>query len=396
MPADTDTAGLERLLAAKEIAVVCGPGGVGKTTVAAAAGLMAATRLGGRVLVLTIDPARRLATSMGIGAIGNVESRVPDEAFAAAGLPRGGELWVAMLDMKASWDDLVREHAPDVEVRDAILSNQLYENITGKFVQSHDYIAMERLHEIHASGRYDLIIVDTPPSRHAIDFLEAPRRMGDFFSSRLLRWLTVPYRSKLMTAASRPFYTVADRVLGARFLHDIADFFVLFQTMHTGFVERARAVQRTIEDRRTTFMVVSTLEPGPVLEAGYLLEQLDRRQLHPGGLVFNRVLPDYLRDRGAEKVARQMVRDGDDLAARLPADLGEREAVAAVLNEIGSSFLDYRVPATREAEVRDELVASPEVVVAVPFLETDVHDLASLTRVGERLWGPGSGAEAVP
>ncbi len=383
-----DAGGLERLLAAKEIAVVCGPGGVGKTTVAAAAGLMAATRLGGRVLVLTIDPARRLATSMGIGAIGNVETRVPDAAFEAAGMEPRGELWVAMLDMKASWDDLVREHAPDVEVRDAILSNELYENITGKFVQSHDYIAMERLHEIHTAGGYDLIIVDTPPSRHAIDFLEAPRRMGDFFSSRLLRWLTVPYRSKLMTAASRPFYSVADRVLGARFLHDIADFFVLFQTMHTGFVERARAVQRTIEDRRTTFLVVSTLEPGPVVEAGYLLDRLPRRDLHPGALVLNRVLPDYLRDPSAEKVARRMVRERVELAAQLPADLGDGDAVASVLGEIGGSYLDYRVPATREAEVRSEMVGVPEVVVPVPFLETDVHDLESLARVGQQLWSP--------
>ena len=382
-------AGLERLLAAKEIVVVCGPGGVGKTTMAAAAGLMAASRLGGRVLVLTVDPARRLATSMGIGTIGNIETRVPAEAFASAGLELRGELWVAMLDMKASWDDLVREHAPDIEVRDAILSNELYENVTGKFVHSHDYIAMERLHEIHASGRYDLIIVDTPPLRHAIDFLEAPRRMGDFFSSRLLRWLTVPYRSRLVTAASRPFYSVADRVLGARFLHDIADFFVLFQTMHSGFVSRARAVQRTIEDRRTTFLVVTTLEPGPVHEAGYLLEQLHERRLDPGGLVLNRVLPDYLRERAGEKTARRMVRDADQLAHALaPAGLGTPDEVASVLREIGGSYLDYRVPATREAEIRDELKGAPEVVVAVPFLDADVHDIASLLDVGERLWSP--------
>ena len=119
-----------------------------------------------------------------------------------------------MLDTKQSWDDLVRPHAPDAATRDAILANPLYENITGRFVQSHDYIAMERLYEIHASGRYDLIVVDTPPTRNAIDFLEAPERMADFFSSRLLRWLTVPARSRVFTLASKPFYTVADRILG--------------------------------------------------------------------------------------------------------------------------------------------------------------------------------------
>ena len=161
-----------------------------------------------------------------------------------------------MLDTKESWDALVRTHAPDPQTRDAILANPLYKNITGKFVQSHDYIAMERLHEIHASGRYDLIIVDTPPTRNAIDFLEAPERMADFFSSRLLRWLITPYRSRLVNAASRPFYNVADRILGSQFLEDIAEFFILFQTMYDGFVERARAVTRTLEDRRTTFIVV--------------------------------------------------------------------------------------------------------------------------------------------
>src|SRR5205814_455249 len=137
-------------------------------------------------------------------AVGNVVTRVPAEAFAGAGVQPRGELWVAMLDTKQSWDDLVRRHAPDARTRDAILANPLYTNITGKFVQSHDYIAMERLFEIHASGRYDLLVVDTPPTRNALDFLDAPARMAEFFSSRLLRWLTVPYRSRFLTLAPRP------------------------------------------------------------------------------------------------------------------------------------------------------------------------------------------------
>ncbi|HMQ26001.1 MAG TPA: ArsA-related P-loop ATPase, partial [Acidimicrobiales bacterium] len=152
----------EQLLATREIVVTCGSGGVGKTTTAAAAGAMAAVHLGGKVLVLTVDPARRLATALGLEQFGNVETQVPAAAFAEAGVEPRGELWVAMLDMKASWDDLVNRYAPDEETREAILANPLYQNITGKFVQSHDYIAMEPLYEIHVSGRYDLIIVDTP------------------------------------------------------------------------------------------------------------------------------------------------------------------------------------------------------------------------------------------
>ena len=161
---------------------------------------MAAVHHGGKVLVLTVDPARRLANALGLETFGNVETRVPPEAFAEAGVEPRGELWAAMLDTKQSWDDLVRRHAPDAATRDAILANPLYKNITGRFVQSHDYIAMERLYEIHASGTYDLIVVDTPPTRNAIDFLEAPERMADFFSSRLLRWLTVPARSRVLHA----------------------------------------------------------------------------------------------------------------------------------------------------------------------------------------------------
>lgn len=194
---------LAGLLATKEIVIACGPGGVGKTTTAAAAGVMASVRHGGKVLVLTVDPAKRLADALGLEGIGNSERRVPDDAFRASGLKPRGELWVAMLDTKESWDALIRRHAPDARTRQDILANPLYQNISGRFVQSHDYIAMERLYEIHSEGKYDLIVVDTPPTRNALDFLDAPQRLADFFSSRLLRWLIVPYRSRLVNVATK-------------------------------------------------------------------------------------------------------------------------------------------------------------------------------------------------
>ena len=168
---------------------------------------------------------------MGVGSLGNQATRVPVEAFRSVGVTPRGELWAAMLDTKAGWDDLIRRHAPDAGVRESVLTNPLYQNITSRFVHSHDYLAMEQLHEVHASGTYDLVVVDTPPSRNALDVLDAPSRMVDFFGSRLLRWLTVPYRSRLFNVASKPFYQVADRVLGSRFLQDIAEFFILFQAM---------------------------------------------------------------------------------------------------------------------------------------------------------------------
>src|SRR5207237_2535546 len=168
--------GLDRLLATKSIAIFCGPGGVGKTSVAAASAAVAAARLGGKLLVVTVDPARRLADALGLSTLGNLERPVPPERLKAAGLDVRDGPWAAMLDTKQSWDDLVLRHARDEETAYRILENRLYHNITARFVQSHDYIAMERLHEIHAEGGYDLIVVDTPPTRTALDFLEAPER----------------------------------------------------------------------------------------------------------------------------------------------------------------------------------------------------------------------------
>ena len=377
---------LDRLLSSKEIAISCGSGGVGKTTTAAAMAAMAAIHHGGKVLVLTVDPARRLANALGLEAFGNVETLVPPEAFAAAGAEPLGELWAAMLDTKQSWDDLIRRHAPDARTRDAILANPLYQNISGKFVQSHDYIAMERLYDLHSSGRYDLIVVDTPPTRNAIDFLEAPGRMEDFFSSRLLRWLTAPARSRVLNLASRPFYTAADRILGSQFLEDIAQFFLLFQKMYPGFIERARAVTRTLEERRTTFLVVSTLEPAPLREAEFFMSALRERRLHLGGIVLNKVLPSYLCDPEAGRVSQQLSAHGDKVAAALPAELGEPELVARVLREVGDSFLKFRVVAEREAEQRAELATEPDVVSVAPYLDSDVHDLGGLLAMGRHIW----------
>jgi anion-transporting ArsA/GET3 family ATPase len=375
---------LEQLFAAKEIVIHCGSGGVGKTTTAAAAAAEAAVHLGGKVLVLTVDPAKRLANALGLERFGNVETRVPSDAFSAAGVEPRGELWAAMLDTKQSWDDLIRRHAPDEKTRDAILANPLYQNLMGRFVQSHDYIAMERLYDIHSSGTYDLIVVDTPPTRNAIDFLEAPARMADFFSSRFLRWLTMPARSRVVNLASKPFYTIADRILGSQFLEDIAEFFLLFQSMYDGFVERANAVTRVLGDRRTTFVVVSTLESAPVREAEFFITELQQRKLHLGAVVLNKVLPSYLLDQTATEVAQRFCGESPKLAEML--SLGDPAHVERVLREVGESFLNFQVVAKREAETRAELASTPDVVATVPYFDSDIYDLEGLIRLGDKIW----------
>jgi anion-transporting ArsA/GET3 family ATPase len=386
---------LDGLVASKEIVIACGPGGVGKTTTAAATAAMAAYHHGGRVLVLTIDPARRLADALGLPGhagcpgLGNSERRVPDELFrAATGTAPRGELWAAMLDTKESWDALIRRHAPDARTRDTILANPLYRNISGRFVQSHDYIAMERLFDLHAQGTYDLIVVDTAPTRNAIDFLDAPQRMADFFSSRLLRWLTASYRSRVVNLASRPFYQVADRILGTQFLGDIAEFFILFQSMYAGFVERAEAVTRLLADRRTTFLVVSTLEVTPVREAEYFASALVARKLPLGAIILNKVLPTYFRDREAAALAEQLRDGATSIAGRLGATLGSDPTLTErVLREVAESFLNFGVVARREAEQQAELATRPEVLATVPFFDDDIVDLEGLLRLGARMWG---------
>jgi anion-transporting ArsA/GET3 family ATPase len=375
------------LVAAKEILICCGSGGVGKTTVAAATAAMAAVRQGGKVLVLTVDPAKRLANALGLHALGNAEIQVPEEDFAAAGASVRGQLWAAMLDTKQSWDDLVRRHAPDPATAQRILENPLYQNVSGRFVQSHEYIAMERLYELHSEGSFDLIIIDTPPTRNALDFIEAPERMADFFSSRLLRMLIVPYRSRLVNVASRPFYQVADRILGSQFLEDIAEFFILFQTMYDGFVERARAVERLLHDRRTTFVVVSTLEAAPVHEAEFFIQVLTGKGFHLGGLVLNKVLPATFLDERAGTRAEWLCGHSTEAAEKVAPLIGaDPIQVARVLHEVAESFRNFEVVAHREAKQRDELASVPDVVVTVPSFETDIHDLGSLLRIGEELW----------
>ena len=379
---------LQRLLGSKEIVIACGPGGVGKTTTAAAAASVAAARLGGDVLVLTVDPARRLADALGLKGIGNEVAEVPASVFEAAGETPIGRLSVAMLDTKQSWDALIATHAPDAETRDKILANPLYKNITERFVQSHDYIAMERLYELHSSGKWDLIVVDTPPTRNALDFLDAPSRLADFFSSRLLRWLIAPRASTLVGIASKPFTQVADRILGTQFLADITEFFMSLQSMYDGFVERSKAVTRLLSDERTTFMVVSSSETVPLREAEFFATELARRDLDIGAVVLNRILPAALSEdapaAAAHRIASRSSADVDEVARILGL---EPDMVDRVLATAVTAFEDYAVVARREASAREEFPLGGASLVIVPQFEHDVHDMAGLLAIGDRLLG---------
>jgi len=375
----TAPSSVRRLVETREILLCCGPGGVGKTTIAASIAMLAATTTPGRVLVLTIDPAKRLADALGLEGIGNDVVRIDDETLAGVGAVPRGELHCAMLDMKRSWDDLIRRHAPDAPTARRILSNPLYQNITGRFVQSHDYIAMERLHELHATGEWDLIVVDTPPTRNALDFLDAPARMEEFFSSRLLRWLIAPARGGLLGLAARPFTQIADRILGTQFLEDITEFFLSLQSMYGGFVERARAVSRLLSDERTSFVVVATPEPTPLREADFFLKELASRRYEVGALVLNRALPSSLALPATEVAAEAMAADAEEISKVAARELDlDVEAATRVLRTAASAAREWSVVARREAAARERMASAAPLVVTVPSLDGEVGDLEGI------------------
>lgn len=282
--ADCSVPAVDALLVDSSVLVVIGPGGVGKTTMAAALAARAAQVHGRRALVVTVDPARRLAEALGIG----------DMAEDAVLVPVGsdtGRLWALMVDMGQSWDRLVTRHAPDDETRDQLLANRLYRSLTEKFVQSHDYIALDRLVDLTAQDSYDLVVIDTPPSVHALGVLDAPDRMIEFFGSRFLTWLTAPYRNRLVRAAAAPFLAVAERLLGGPFLAEVAEFFWHFSRLQPDFVRRAREVKRTLDDPNTRYVIVQTTEPRPAARAKELGRALETRGFEPSLVLVNRA-PD--------------------------------------------------------------------------------------------------------
>jgi len=357
---------------AVEIIVCCGSGGVGKTTTSAALGLRAAEQ-GRKVVVLTIDPARRLAQSMGIERLDNVPRPVPGVGASA------GSLDAMMLDMKRTFDDVVESQASP-EKAAQILANPFYEALSSSFAGTQEYMAMEKLGQLHAdaraSGRWDLIVVDTPPSRSALDFLDAPERLSSFLDGRFIRLLLVPAKgpAKLMSAGLGMVTNALTKVLGAQVLRDMQTFVAAFDTLFGGFRQRAQKTYQLLQDPGTAFLVVAAPEPDALREAAYFVERLNEERMPLAGLVVNRASRT---PRGRLSAERALA------AAERLQETGSEGPTAGLLR----LHADRSRIVARESRLRDRFTAAhPDVPTAVvPALSTDVHDLDGLRLVGNLL-----------
>ena len=375
MPSITD------IVEGRGICICAGSGGVGKTTTSAALAAGLAAR-GQRVCVLTIDPAKRLADSLGLKELENTPSKVDPKLFEQCGIEMKGELWAMMLDPKATFDDLVRKHAPDAETRDRILENRIYKQLSNALAGSQEYMAMEKLFEIHQEERYDFLVLDTPPSRNALDFLDAPKRLTQFIEGRGMQMFMKPtgFATKVVGRGSSMAMSVLKRVTGLDLLTDLSEFFQAFSGMVDGFRERAKRVSELLADPATTFVVVCGPQGEPVNEAVYFHRKLVEAKLPVGGVIVNKVHYEADEEAGSEAEG--------DLHGLLSDELAER---------VAQNFADYQALAQRDAKNVEHLQRelTPKAVIRIPYLDEDVHDLAALLKINRYLFATEEQREAL-
>jgi anion-transporting ArsA/GET3 family ATPase len=363
------------------IIVCCGSGGVGKTTTAAALGLRAAER-GRHVVVLTVDPARRLAQSMGLSSLDNTPRPVPGSA---AGAAAGGSLHAMMLDMKRTFDEIVEAHA-DPDRATQILANPFYQSLSSSFAGTQEYMAMEKLGQLRRANEWDLIVVDTPPSRSALDFLDAPQRLGRFLDGRLIRLLTAPTKvggrayMRVFTAGFTMITGVFTKVIGTQLLRDVQTFVIALDTMFGGFRERAEDTYRLLQAPGTAFLVIATPEPDALREASYFVERLSADQMPLAGLVVNRVH----RSAAPQLSAARSLAAAEALQTVPAQATAPRHPLAVTALRLHAERMQL---AEREHRLEESFTAAHPVIpmVEVPAQPEDVHDLDGLRAIGGEL-----------
>ena len=370
---------LAEVLEDKQVVICAGSGGVGKTTTSAAIAAGLAAR-GLKVCVLTIDPAKRLADSLGLEELGNDARRVDPKLFEAQGVELKGELWAMQLDPKATFDELIARQAPDEESRDRVLNNPIYQQISGALAGSQEYMAMEKLFELHTEGEYDVLVLDTPPSRNALDFLEAPRRLTQFIEGKSLKVFMKPtgFAAKMAGRGANVALSVMKRILGFDLIADLAEFFNAFSGMVDGFQARAKRVNKLLASPTTCFLVVCGPQGEPINEAVYFHRKLVEAKLPFGGVIVNKV--HY----PAEELCEGKVED-------LPANLAEKLGDEGLTERVAANFADYQALADRDARNIEHLAREMRAtgVIRVPYLDEDVHDLAGLAQINRYLFATG-------
>ncbi len=380
-------AGVAGLGESKRILVCVGSGGVGKTTTAAALALKAA-RAGKKTLVLTIDPAKRLANSLGLPQLDHEERRVPDDKLAVAGpVARGGELWAMMLDQKRAFDEIVARYAKDPVSRQRILDNRIYQQISSSLSGSHEYAAMAKLYEIDRDRKYEVVVVDTPPTAHALDFLDAPEKVTSAIESPAIEWFVKPVKAtgrfslRMIGVGGSFILKRLAKFVGSGFLEEMAQFFVEFNDVLGGFRERAKEVFALLRRPEVGFVLVAAPEASAIDEALFFHARLAQSDMPFTGFVVNRVhaLPPPAPTRD-ELVARLAMRA--ELKPLAPYDLSRAaEALLATRDE-----LHELAQADRNEIARLHLIAGAKAqVVEVPFLDRDVHDVEGLAQLGAYL-----------
>ncbi|MBY0276727.1 AAA family ATPase [Candidatus Binatia bacterium] len=398
---------LEELVRGHRIVVCAGSGGVGKTTTAATIALWGALQ-GRNAIVLTIDPARRLADSLGVGPIGNTPVQVPDSVLATGASGAHGTLAAMMLDQKGSWDELVERHVPNAEARQRILENRFYQQLSQSFAGSQEYMAVEQLGELDASGRYDLIVVDTPPTQHALDFLEAPERLLAFLDRKIVKWFVRPSFSAGWSTLRTMNRTVGfllhkiEDATGVTALADVTDFFSAMTGLFEDFEPRVQRVTQLLRDPATAFVLVAGPDEQVLDQADYLAAQMSARGMPLKGVVMNRVHRHVAMNDGDSSleaitalVAAQLERLRPESPAATRATSagkgGRRAASAAAASgapslaaRLAQNFVAYQARA-RGDELRLEIFRQglPRSVplALVPNLESDIHDVAGLLQL---------------
>jgi anion-transporting ArsA/GET3 family ATPase len=369
-------ASIDDILEGNRICICAGSGGVGKTTTSAAIALGMAAR-GHKVCVLTIDPAKRLADSLGLEELGNEATRVDPKLLTEQGeVEGGGELWAMMLDAKETFDNLVARHAEDEEARDRVLNNRIYQQISGALAGSQEYMAMEKLFELHSEGRFDLLVLDTPPSRNALDFLDAPNRLTQFIEGKSLQIFIKPtgFAARVAGRGAGVALSVLKRLVGFDLLADLSEFFTAFSGMIDGFQDRAHRVSALLADDETCFVIVCGPQGDQVDEAVFFHSKLLESDMNFGGAVVNRV-----RYRLGTRVPKITA-----LTEKLEPEFKDEK----LANEVARTLIEYDLLAQRDekniSRLRESLSGEP--VIRIPYLDTDVHDIEGLGVINDYLF----------